>query len=136
MPVLEVSEALFKRLQQHAVPLVDTVEGIIASALDALDSVNGNARPDARAASPVSGSDLVCHAGRVPHGTKLRMRYKGGEYFAEVSNGKVIWNEREFKSLSAAAVAVMRSVGSGRPTENGWRVWWAQNDAGRWVPLR
>ncbi len=135
MPTVTISDELFKRLQQRAVPLVDTVEEVIGRALDALDRVNGNVAPRVPSGPTPSGSDLVSYVGRVPHGTSLRMVYKGVEYFAEVRDGKVVWNGKRFKSLSDAAVAVIRSTGSDRPTENGWRVWQAQDDKGRWTPL-
>ncbi len=135
MPAVTISDELFKRLQQYAVPLVDTLDDLIERALDALDRDNGNvtARPPGGSTPP--RSDLVSYVGRVPHGTSLRMVYKGVEYFAEVQDGKVVWNGKRFKSLSDAAVAVIRSTGSDRPTENGWRVWQAQDRTGGWTPL-
>lgn len=135
MPMVTISYELFKRLQRHAVPLVDTVEEVIERALDALDGADANASSPVPGGPTPPGSDLVSYVGRVPHGTSLRMVYKGVEYFAEVHDGKVVWDGKRFKSLSDAAVAVIRSTGSDRPTENGWRVWQAQDSTGKWTPL-
>ena len=135
MPDVHISDDLFKRLQDHAVPLVDTLEDVVARAVDALDRGNGRGPVLVPSGPAPSSSDLVSYVGRVPHGTSLRMVYKGVEYFADVRDGKVVWNGKRFKSLSDAAVAVIRSTGSNRPTENGWRVWQAQDDTGRWTPV-
>lgn len=37
MPSIEISQELFKRIQRHAIPLVDTAETAIARAFDALE---------------------------------------------------------------------------------------------------
>src|SRR5438876_10144332 len=139
MPTVEFSDELFKRAQRHAVPLVDTLEDVLSRALDALESPNGHSptpSPDPTRTNPLNGeSDLVSYVGRVPHGTEIKMNYKGRQYLAQVNNGRVVWNGRRYKSLSDAAVAVIRSTGSDRPTENGWRVWQAKDNHGRWIPL-
>jgi hypothetical protein len=139
MPQVQISDELFKRAQRHAVPLIDTVEDVFNRALDALESGNGHTPSKSIAPLPpgpsAGSSDLVSYVGRVPHGTELRMNYKGTEYLAEVKDGKVIWNGRSYKSVSDAAVAVIRSTGSDRPTEDGWRVWQAKDSHGRWTPL-
>jgi hypothetical protein len=114
MPKIELSDELFARAQTYAIPLVDTLEDVFNRALDALELRNGHRLVPGRLPSPsgasATGSDLVSHVGRIPHGTHLRMRYKGSEYLAEVNNGKVIWNGRRFKSLSHAAVAGIQST--------------------------
>lgn len=83
--------------------------------------------------------DIVsAKAGRIPHGTKLRGVYKGEyEFEAEVRDGKVVWDGEAYNSLSAAAVAAIRSTGSNRVTENGWRFWKRKDpDDGEWKPCR
>jgi len=65
----------------------------------------------------------------LPDGTKLRSKYKGGEYEAEIRSGKLIGEGgKEFTSASAAARAVTKNNVNGlsfwevrRPTDDGWR---------------
>jgi len=49
-PQITISEHLFSRLQQHAVPLVDTIETLMARAIDALDAVKAGSAPSPGAA--------------------------------------------------------------------------------------
>ena len=107
---------------------------VIARVLEAyMQESNPTPQP---AAGASSGYDLVSHVGRVPHGTPLRAKYKGREYHAQVENGRVLLNGRRFDSLSSAAVGVIRSTGSNRPTENGWRVWEAKHPVSdEWVTV-
>src|SRR5436309_3278221 len=117
MPTIELSQATFSRLQKLAQPFVDTPEDVIRRLLEGIGSHNGE-DPET-----IEGRDLVSRAGRAPHGSKLIAVYKGTQFEAHVDDGKVVWNGRSFNSLSEAAVAVIRSTGSNRPTENGWRFW-------------
>jgi hypothetical protein len=57
MPQLMISDPIFSRLQKHAVPLVDTIETVIARALDALEAAGSKSgassgNPTYKAASP------------------------------------------------------------------------------------
>ncbi|MDP8994464.1 MAG: DUF2924 domain-containing protein [Pseudomonadota bacterium] len=56
----------------------------------------------------------------LPHGTKLRARYKGRLYTGEVSDGRIITEGRTFKSLSAAARGITDT------NVNGLRFWHAK----------
>ena len=98
MPDFHISDDLFRRLQDHAVPLVDTLEDVVARAVDALDRGNGRGPVPVPSGPAPSSSDLVSYVGRVPHGTSLRMVYKGVEYFADVSDGKVVWNGKRWSA--------------------------------------
>ena len=135
MPTIDLPDDLYRRLQRHAVPFEDGPADVVARALDALDNRPSSERESTSVAEDgeiedwkqklieITSSDLVSFAGRVPHGTQLRAFYKGSEYRAEVAAGSVSWNGRRFPSLSQAAIAVIQSTGSHRPTENGWRFW-------------
>ena len=128
MPTIEVSPEIYRRLQAIARPFEEREPNdVIARVLNDLDAV---------AAPPKNGEvsargDLVSHVGSIPHGSRLRARYKGREFLATVENGRVVLNGRTYESLSKAAVAVIRSTGSNRPTENGWRFWEVQDPSGR-----
>ncbi len=57
-------------------------------------------------------------------GLILRNTYKGKEFTAEViEGGQILFDGQIYKSPSAAAVAAIRTTGSPRETEDGWR-WW------------
>jgi hypothetical protein len=54
----------------------------------------------------------------LPNGTKLRARYKGVQYFAEIQEGRWLAEDgTEFSSPSAAASSITQT------TVNGWRFW-------------
>lgn len=121
MPTINITENTLDRLKKRVVPFEDKdPEDVIVRLLN--ETEQGN-KPIDNSADNTKGTDLVSHAGRIPHGSKLRAEYKGREYFAEVRDGRVIWLGREYSSLSKAAVAVIQSTGTNRPTENGWRFW-------------
>ena len=71
----------------------------------------------------VDGLDL-------PHGTKLRGKYKGYIYQGRVHNGVFILNGKEFLSPGAAAITITRN-----PVD-GWLFWDCQlPDQSDWVNL-
>lgn len=121
MRTIEVSEDVFRELQRRAEPFVDEPDDVIRRLLALAP---GEA---AREPANATGSDLVSSVGRVPHGASLRATYRGREYYAEVSNGRIIWDGKSYDSLSSAAVGVIQSTGARRPTENGWRFWEVQD---------
>lgn len=131
MPDIHISDETFRRLQSRAVAFVDKPEDVIRRLLDATE---GSAPPALPKHNPVVG-DLVSRVGRIPAGSQLRAVYKRVPFHAEVTNGRVLWNGRQYDSLSSAAVAAIRSTGSSRHTENGWR-WWEVRVPGdeRWIP--
>lgn len=132
MPSIEISNDTFNRLKALAEPFVDKPEDVIRRLLNGAKP----SAPTATEGNRDSGSDLVSSAGRVPHGTRLKANYRGQEYQAEVKNGGIEWNGSSYSSISAAAVAVIQSTGSKRPTENGWRFWNYYDESKReWRPL-
>jgi len=126
MRTIKISEDTYARLQGLAKPFEDSPEDVIIRLIAATEKTVSQA-PRRPARSPgvrsKTGADLVSQGGRILHGTKLRAVYKDEEYRAEVRDGQVWWNGSSYRSLSAAAVAVIQSTGSNRPTEDGWRFW-------------
>lgn len=132
MRTIEVSEDVYRGLQALARPFEDEPNDVIRRLLDAsiVQPKEGE-----RETGQKPGADLVSHVGRVPHGSRLRARYRGREYNAQVLDGQVVWEGRRFESLSKAAVAVIQSTGSSRGTENGWRFWEVEDPkSGEWKP--
>lgn len=119
MPTMKVSEETLRRIDDHAIPYEDNSREDVIKRLLAKAENDRNGR----GGHTESPADLVTRAGRIPHGSDLRATYKGKEYHARVDDGSIVWNGRRFGSPSKAAVAVIRSTGSDRTTENGWRFW-------------
>ena len=72
---------------------------------------------------------ILKSSGILPPGLKLYKTYKGKEFVAEVIEGqKIKFNGEIYDSVSSAAVAAIRSTGSKRNTEDGWR-WWLFEDS-------
>jgi len=118
MPSIPVSEKTFRRIEDRAKPFEDTKpEDVIRRLLDQTESKRSEKNTGPKPA------DLVSKGGRIPHGSELRMTYKGKEYRAEVDDGRIYWNGQSYSSPSKAAVAVIRSTGSDRTTADGWRHW-------------
>jgi hypothetical protein len=144
-----IPDSLYKRLQKHARPFEDQPADVIDRALDALETTEGggsrgifveevHARDRKLKALTEEEREihLVSHAGPIPDGTRLRAQYKGKEYLADVVPGAVIWEGQRYKSVSEAAIAVIRSAGTPRTTENGWRFWrYFDEVSGEWRPL-
>jgi len=66
--------------------------------------------------------------GILAEGMRLKKTYKGKDFIAEVlSEQKIRFNGEIYNSVSMAAVAAIRSTGSKRATEDGWR-WWTYID--------
>lgn len=131
MKTIQVSDRAFTKIREWMLPVEDDeTQAVLRMAAAAEESVR--ARKKERERADRSPRDLVSQGGRVPHGTILRASYKGREYEAEVRDGSVEWQGDSYKSLSAAAVAVIQSTGSRRSTENGWRFWEYRDGNGRW----
>jgi hypothetical protein len=73
---------------------------------------------------------LSCSSGFIPEGTKLRAKYKGKYYYAEVKGSAIVYNGERFTSPSMAA---SRVVGKQR---NGWTFWeYLNEDAKMWITI-
>jgi len=137
MQTIHLSDNTFEKLKALAIPFEDKdPEDVILRLIKHAESSSRVARSRIESVT-LNGpeADLVSHAGRIPHGSQLRATYKGRQYNAEVRDGRVDWNGDRFSSLSSAAIAVIQSTGSKRPTENGWRFWEVKTpQSGRWRP--
>ena len=135
MPTIEISSETYEALGRIARPFrekepEDVIVRLIREATSHSPAGNLSAP---RQHLPVGSRPVSSHAGSVPHGSRLRAHYKGRVYEAEVIDGRVHWNGSDYDSLSSAAVAVIRSTGSSRTTENGWRFWEVLCEDGRWT---
>lgn len=135
MPEITLSDATLARLKAYAEPLTDTADDAVRRVLDIAENAE---LKTGSITVPRPGRDLVAIGGRIPHGTRLRAKYKGKEYQARVQDGQFIWDGDGYSSPTEAAIAVIQSTGSKRNTENGWRFWseYFDRDEQRWVPTR
>ena len=69
-------------------------------------------------------------------GTKLRMSYRGSQYFGTIQKSAWVVEGRKFNSPSAAAGGVARTKDGKSPSLDGWRYWYVKRpgDPG-WIPL-
>jgi len=128
VPSISVSEDTYRRIEDRAKPFEDSSPEDVLRRL--LDKTEAEKSGTGGGSSP---ADLVSKGGRIPHGSELRMRYKGREYRAVVDDGKIIWEGKSYSSPSKAAVAVIQSTGSDRTTADGWRYWEVKTpESGEW----
>ena len=81
-------------------------------------------------ASPPPGQGIHVGGVHLKEGLKLRSRFKGRMLEAEVRNGKIHYDGREYTSPSGAAVAATGT------SVNGWRFWqYLDGTSGGWRPL-
>jgi predicted CopG family antitoxin len=128
MPNIQVSPDTYRRIEDRAKPFEDSEpEDVIRRLLDKTESTNPKAFEEE------GGADLVSKGGTIPHGSELRMNYKGREYHAVVDDGKIIWDGKAFSSPSEAAVAVIQSTGQDQTRANGWDYWKVKTpESGEW----
>jgi hypothetical protein len=82
-----------------------------------------------KTSASIDAPRILKSSGILPSGLKLYKTYKGKEFMAEVIEGqKIKFNGEIYDSVSSAAVAAIRSTGSKRKTEDGWR-WWLFEDS-------
>jgi hypothetical protein len=67
----------------------------------------------------------------LPNGLKLKSSYKGVLHTAEVYNGKILFNNEEYNSPSAAAIAATNGI-----SINGWLFWeFLDSNSNSWKSL-
>lgn len=122
MPQISISDQNYRQLQALARPFEDTVDDVLQRLLENISE--DSSPPQHQVASRArASSDLMTTYGPIPDGLKLRAKYKGILFTAELESGAVVFDNQRHPSLSSAAIAVLHSTGSTRPTENGWRFW-------------
>lgn len=85
-------------------------------------------RPAATLDAGPEGTAWEARGVRLPHGTKLRLVYKGKSYSGSVSNGRIKTNGEAFDTLSAAADKLTGV------NLNGW-IYWEALLGENWVKL-
>lgn len=120
---ISISDQNYRRLQALARPLEDSVDSLLGRLLDSVERKGVQSLEAVAASAYNRTSDLMTTHGRIPSGLELQAKYKGTLFSAEIASGAVVFNGQPYPSLSSAAIAALHSVGSTRPTENGWRFW-------------
>ena len=72
----------------------------------------------------------------LPHGTELRMEYRGRLYSGVIENGRWVVEGERFGSPSAAASGVARTKDGKRTNLDGWRYWSVRRSMDKdWIPI-
>lgn len=72
----------------------------------------------------------------LPHGTELRMEYRGRLYSGVIENGRWVVEGERFGSPSKAAGGVARTTDGKRPQLNGWIYWQVRRPGDEdWIPI-
>ncbi|MDE0330256.1 MAG: hypothetical protein OXL41_00150 [Nitrospinae bacterium] len=72
----------------------------------------------------------------LPHGTELRMEYRGRLYSGVIENGRWVVEGERFGSPSAAASGVARTKDGKRTNLDGWRYWSVRRPMDEdWIPI-
>lgn len=72
----------------------------------------------------------------LPHGTELRMEYRGRFYTGVIDNGRWMVEGERFGSPSKAAGGVARTKDGKRPQLNGWIYWQVRRPGDEeWIPI-
>lgn len=106
---------------------VETIEAAIRALIGEGDAEPRDPLPAPAAALPADGRGYVWKGVLLPHGTQLRMKYRGHTHYAAVEGDRLMFQGR---AVSPGALA--KSVaGSSR---NAWRDLWVMlPGTGRWV---
>lgn len=72
----------------------------------------------------------------LPHGTEVRMEYRGRMYSGVIDNGRWVVEGERFGSPSAAASGVARTKDGKRTNLDGWRYWFVRRPMDEdWIPI-
>jgi len=133
---INIDPELFQRLQSLAVPLVDNTDTVIHKLLDYWES---DQRAGVEAEPGNAGQWMTPRGEKFPVGTKLRARYNGEEFKAEVTRSGIAVEGETFTSPSAAAIHAknLANVSGTSANTNGWKFWEFLDEAEqRWRSIR
>jgi hypothetical protein len=120
--VVTLDQDVFEALQARARPLVDDTNSVLRRLL--ASSQDG---PDERRPATVT----LARGEQLPVGLRLRARYRGHLFTAEVTSEGIRFEGQDFQSPSDAATAAKLKLGARRPAAltNGWTFWRATDPA-------
>ncbi len=109
---IDIDFEVFKALTALRENEVDSFNAVIRRALklEHSDTQDENTKDELGAWSPAPGV-------KFPAGTEFRARLKGQNYYGKVNEGVLIYDDRSYKSPSAAAYAITGY------NVNGWGFW-------------
>jgi hypothetical protein len=116
MSTIEIDFEVYKKLTALRETEETSYNDVIRSLLD-LDQRTTKPAPPTHAPGQM---DFVSKGVHFPHGTKFRKVFKGQAYYAEIIDGKFMYDGKEYTSPSSAAMAVTKNP------VNGWTFWQAQ----------
>lgn len=128
MEVIQVPlrKDVFEKLQRLAEPLVDDPSSVIERLVNHWES--SPRRSEARASSVSTAKQKYWSSARgerFPLGAKLRAKYLGQSFEAEVTSHGIEFNGETYENPSSAGIAAKESVGTtGKAANtNGWEFW-------------
>jgi hypothetical protein len=72
----------------------------------------------------------------LPHGTELRMEYRGHNYVGQILNGEWVIDNKQFDSPSGAASGVAITKKGKQTKLDGWKYWYVRRPAeDNWIAL-
>jgi hypothetical protein len=133
MRTIELPDHLYQRLEKLAIPFEDKLPADVIERL--IDEANGDTTRSSQIRR-IGGSSVSSRSGTIPHGTRLRKRYKGHDFEAEVRDGKIWLDATAYSSPSQAANAAANSIGMDAASINGWTSWeFLDTKSNVWLPL-
>ena len=123
---IEVSAAVFQKLQKLATPLVDDTNSVIERLIAHWEGKPSRAAAESASVLPKLPQLWVSTRGEaLPVGGQLRGRYLGKTYFAKVVSMGIEYNEKIYSTPSSAAIAVKNAAGTkgDSAATNGWDFW-------------
>ncbi len=134
-----ISKKIFERLQQVALPLVDTTDSVIGRLLDYWETHSDRRVPHVISSSAATQEFWRSSRGdTLPVGTELRGTYLGKTLTAQVERAGVRFEGDLFNNLSPAAIAAKNLVGTkGKAANTNGRDFWKFQDPtnGQWIPV-
>lgn len=112
MKTIEIDFEVYKELTVRRETEKVSYNDVIRQLLDLDSKLNANNND--------TGKPFVSKGVTFPHGTKFRANYKGKNFYAEVKNGALIYDEKAHTSPSSAAIAITGN------SVNGWIFWECQ----------
>lgn len=121
MKNIEIDFDIHKKIEAARKSFSETPNDVLRRLLHLKEKANQEKNIAQHEASSWRGKGVI-----LPHGTKLRMSYKGEMLYGVINNGRWVINNKDYDSPSAAAIAAVSKAFGKYHALNGWNYWEAQ----------